>query len=181
MVALVALTGGLHLDGLMDSCDGLFGGYTRERRLEIMRDAHLGSFGVLGGGAVLLLKFGLLLSLPDATRGAALLLAPAFGRWTLVLAAVLFPPARPDGLGAAFRAALSPRRVVTAALSVLVLASFAGAIGLLALVICSIGVWRLGRWIAAALGGLTGDSYGALAELTEALALLVFALGVGGL
>lgn len=52
---------------------------------------------------------------------------------------------------------------------------------LVALPICSIGVWRFGRWIPSALGGLTGDSYGAIAELTEVLALLVFALGVGGL
>src|SRR5215469_9955056 len=49
VVALVILTGGLHLDGLMDSCDGLFGGSTRERKLQIMDDSHLGSFGVLGG------------------------------------------------------------------------------------------------------------------------------------
>src|SRR5579859_1066178 len=48
VVALVILTGGLHLDGLMDSCDGLFGGATRERKLEIMRDSRVGSFGVLG-------------------------------------------------------------------------------------------------------------------------------------
>src|SRR2546421_11143822 len=57
VVALLLLTGGLPLDGLMDSCDGLFGGKTPERRLEIMRGSRVGRFGVLGGVCALLLKF----------------------------------------------------------------------------------------------------------------------------
>src|SRR5215467_5629627 len=55
VTVLVILTGGLHLDGLMDTCDGLFGGRTRERKLEIMQDSRVGSFGVLAGTCILLL------------------------------------------------------------------------------------------------------------------------------
>ena len=54
LVSLIVVNRGLHLDGLMDSCDGLFGGFTQERRLEIMRDSQVGAFGVAGGAAVLL-------------------------------------------------------------------------------------------------------------------------------
>src|SRR5260370_15965319 len=81
VVALVILTGGLHLDGLMDSCDGLFGGSTRERKLEIMRDSRVGSFGVLGGACVLLLKFALFASLTGHALPLALLLSLPSCRW----------------------------------------------------------------------------------------------------
>src|SRR5579859_6748574 len=63
VVVNIWLTGGLHLDGLMDACDGLFGGRSRERKLEIMRDSSVGSFGVLGGVSSILLKFALLASM----------------------------------------------------------------------------------------------------------------------
>src|SRR5215472_10652299 len=62
VVVNIWLTGGLHLDGLMDACDGLFGGRNPERKLEIMRDSRVGSFGVLGGVSAILLKFALLAS-----------------------------------------------------------------------------------------------------------------------
>ena len=174
----VAATGGLHLDGLMDSCDGLFGGRDPEHRMAIMRDTHLGSFGVLGGACVLLLKFGLLGSLGSASRFEALLLAPVCGRWSLVLAAALFPPARPGGFGAAFRAGVSPKRVTTALATTAGIAAAIGPAGIVALFACCIGTWRMGRAILGRIPGLTGDTYGAIAELNEVLVLLVLALGV---
>jgi adenosylcobinamide-GDP ribazoletransferase len=60
VVALVIVTRGLHQDGLMDTCDGLFGGFSRERRLEIMRDSQVGAFGMAGAACLLLLKYGAL-------------------------------------------------------------------------------------------------------------------------
>src|SRR5262249_30758963 len=68
VVALAAITGGLHLDGLMDSCDGLFSVATPARRLEIMRDSRVGSFAVIGLTTLLLLKYAALLSLPGPLR-----------------------------------------------------------------------------------------------------------------
>jgi len=178
VVAWVAATGGLHLDGLMDSCDGLFGGRDPEHRLAIMRDTHLGSFGVLGGACVLLLKFGLLGSLGGASRLEALLLAPVCGRWSLVLAAALFPPARPGGFGAAFRAGVTPKRIAAALATTASIATAIGPAGVVALLACCIGTWRMGRAILGRIPGLTGDSYGAIAELNEVLVLLVVSLGV---
>ena len=91
VVLLIVVTRGLHIDGLMDICDGLFGGATPERRLEIMRDSRVGAFAVAGAGAVLLLKYGALVSLlslapPGITGGKemALLLFPMVSRWTML-------------------------------------------------------------------------------------------------
>ena len=91
----VVLTGGLHVDGFLDSCDGLLGGRSAEQRLEIMRDPRVGSFAVIGGVLLMLLKFAALMAVVDRT--AALLLAPTLGRWCVSLAVVGFPYARPQG------------------------------------------------------------------------------------
>jgi len=177
VVALVVLTGGLHLDGLMDTCDGLWGGHTPRRRLEIMRDSRIGSYGALGGACILLLKVAGLEALHGTSRAAALALAPALARWSIVLAARLFPPARRDGLGATFRAAVTvPRLVGAASLSLLLAVLVAPRSGIQAWAVCTALAWLVGRAIARAIGGLTGDSYGALIELNEVAALFVFAL-----
>jgi adenosylcobinamide-GDP ribazoletransferase len=178
VVALVWGTGGLHLDGLMDTCDGLLGGHTAEQRLLIMRDSRVGSFGVLGGVCTLLLKIGLLAGLPGGTtRISALVLAPLLGRWALVLAAALFPPARPTGLGAAFRAGVTPGRLGAAlATSAAVCLVVGGPAGALALAVSCAVTWLLGRAIMARIPGLTGDTYGAIAEANEVAVLLLLAL-----
>jgi adenosylcobinamide-GDP ribazoletransferase len=121
IVALVMLTGGLHLDGLMDSCDGLFGGSTRERKLEMMRDSSVGSFGVLGGVCIVLLKFALFASLRVHALPLALLVALPSARWAMVLALRVFPSARPTGLGAAFHQAVTTKRLVPTSMIALVI------------------------------------------------------------
>src|SRR5260370_31477085 len=121
VVALVILTGGLHLDGLMDTCDGLFGGRTRERKLEIMRDSRVGSFGVLGAACVLLLKFALLASIPVQWLPLALLLILPSARWSMALALRVFPPARPTGLGSAYHRAVTTRRLLITGLIALLI------------------------------------------------------------
>src|SRR5579859_2949961 len=126
VVALVILTGGLHLDGLMDSCDGLFGGATRERKLEIMRDSRVGSFGVLGALCILLLKFALLASIPVSSLPLALLLALPLARWSMALALHVNPPARSTGLGAAYHHAITTRRMLITGLISLAIALIFG-------------------------------------------------------
>ena len=103
VATLVIATRALHLDGLMDVCDGVFGGFTRERRLEIMRDSNVGAFGVAGGVTVLLLKYGALvalLSLPEPGKEWGLLLFPALSRWAMVVLLGAFPYVRTQGLAA---------------------------------------------------------------------------------
>lgn len=97
LTAWVVVTRALHLDGFMDTCDGLFGGFTPESRLEIMRDSRTGAFGAIGGMLLLLTKFAALISLPNLLP--ALLLAPMLARAGLTLAIFGFPYARQKGLG----------------------------------------------------------------------------------
>lgn len=177
VVALVILTGGLHLDGLMDSCDGLFGGHTRERRLEIMRDSRVGSFGVLGAACLLLLEFALFASIGEHSLPLALLVALPSARWSMALAVRVFPSARPTGLGAAFHQAVTTKGVALAGTVALAIVLVAGRwTGLIVWTTASATTLALGFWITRSIGGLTGDSYGALAEVAEVVALLAVVL-----
>jgi len=177
VAALVILTGGLHLDGLMDSCDGLFGGSTRERKLEIMRDSRVGSFGVLGAICILLLKFALFASLRVHALPLALLIALPSSRWAMVLALRVFPGARPTGLGAAFHQAVTTERLLLAGTIALAIVLFTGQfIGLIVWLAGTVTTLILGLLITRSLGGLTGDSYGAIEEVAEVVALLVLVM-----
>ncbi len=177
VAALVILTGGLHLDGLMDSCDGLFGGSTRERKLEIMRDSRVGSFGVLGAICILLLKFALFASLRVHALPLALLIALPSSRWAMVLALRVFPGARPTGLGAAFHQAVTTERLLLAGTIALAIVLFTGQfIGLIVWLAGTVTTLILGLLITRSLGGLTGDSYGAIEEVVEVVALLVLVM-----
>jgi adenosylcobinamide-GDP ribazoletransferase len=177
VVGLVILTGGLHLDGLMDTCDGIFGGSTRERKLEIMRDSRVGSFGVLGGACILLLKFALFASMSVHVLSLALLVVLPSARWAIVLALRVFPSARPTGLGSAFHQAVTTEQLVLAGIIALVIVLAAGhLIGLVVWVTVTMTTLVLGLWITRSIGGLTGDSYGAITEVMEVVALLVLVL-----
>ena len=170
----VALSGGLHLDGFLDACDGLLGGTTPERRLEIMRDHRIGAFAFTGGALLLLLKFSALASLGD-WRLPALLLAPALGRWTMTLAVFAFPYARPEGLGREMKAHLTWRQVLLATLAVLAAAwLLAGWRGLTACLLAALALLALARFTLTRIPGLTGDIYGAANEIIEALLLVMF-------
>ena len=174
VVALwAALTGALHLDGLADCGDGLLPPVSRERRLEIMRDPRVGAFGVTVLVLVLLLKAAALASL--AVTWPALLLAPLWARWLLLVAARR-PSARPGGMGASLGPVLDARRLALAALLPIVLTGGVGvwhwpviaATG--TALLASLGV----LWLAQRrLGGVTGDVFGAVVEVSEAVFVCV--------
>lgn len=177
VVVLVLLTGGLHLDGLMDSCDGLFGSSTPEGRLEIMRDSRVGSFAVLGAVCILLLKVAFLASLQERLLIPALLIALPTSRWTMVLALRVFPGARSTGLGATFRQIVTSWRLVLAGVTALIIVLLAGLlVGLIVWVVTTLVALALGVWITRRLGGNTGDTYGAIAEVSEVVALLLLVI-----
>lgn len=170
VTAWAVLTGGLHLDGLADCCDGLLAPVSRERRLEILRDPRVGSFGAVGLGLFLLLKT-LAASSADPL---ALLIAPAWARWALLVAARQ-PQARPGGMGAGFAAGLTPGVLALAALIPLLLWGFAPLRGSMALLVAGGAVWGVLRLARARIGGVTGDVYGLVVEVCELMTLLVFA------
>lgn len=170
----VVLTGGLHLDGFGDSCDGLLATTTPEQRLAILKDPRAGSWAVIG---LILLLLGKWLFL-QGMAPLALVAPPMVGRCAMVWAAYSFPAARPTGLGSYFRAGLGRQQVLIATgFTLAVLGGLAwwveGRVGLLGLVPIFT-VTLLGRWATQRLGGgLTGDIYGAICEVTELGCLLV--------
>ena len=184
LLAWVGISGGLHLDGVMDSCDALFAPVSVERRLAILKDVHAGAFGVIGLFFVLGLKWALLADLvAHPAVWPALLLPPVWGRWMLVWAAQRFPYARGgNSLGRAMTGGLSRRQMWVASLGALSVQIVVGAWApaYFAVLLAPLLVLFLARWAANRLGGgLTGDVYGFLCEITELLALFILGLLAG--
>ncbi len=170
----VWVTGGLHLDGLADTADGLGGGQTPADALRIMKDSRVGAFGVISLILALILKFSLFLSLPTTTGGtAALLLYPVISRWAMVLLAYLSPYARAEGgLGQAMTLGVSRRVLAGASLSAGALALLIlGAPGLVLFGGAAALVWLGHYYFRRRLGGITGDILGATNEVVEVLVL----------
>lgn len=172
VLGMVAFSGGLHLDGFMDTMDGIFSGRSREKMLEIMRDSRVGAFGVIGLACLLLLKFALLFSLPREVLPRLLLIVPAISRWGMVYAIARFPYARPQGLGLLQVRHTRGRELALASLFVLVAAVLGGPVGLVLLFVSLLLVHGLGFYLTGRLGGLTGDTYGAINEILEVFLLL---------
>ena len=175
----VALTGGLHLDGLADSADAWLGGFgDRERTLTIMKDPRSGPLAVVVLVLLLLLKFVALWTLLATDQRLALLLAPLLGRSALLGLFLTTPYVRPGGLGQVL-AEQMPRDTSRIALGGVVLACLAlGSSGWLALA-ATVGVgWLSRRAMCRRIGGTTGDTAGALLELVECAVLGVLALGL---
>lgn len=176
LVALLAfLTRGLHLDGVGDTFDGLGAGGDRSRILSIMDDSHIGVFGVIAIVLVLFFKIHALESM-DIDRWRALLVAPILGRWAMVLLAYRSKAAK-DGLGANLIEELETKHFLLATLVTLLLVA---------------AIWRRNGivmmvWVAAftlvsknyfhrRLGGVTGDTFGAVGELSETSVMVLLAL-----
>ena len=174
---LVLLTRALHLDGFMDTCDALLGGYERRRRLEILRDPHVGAFAVVGLTSLLLLKLTALADLPQSSRLSVLLLFPCLSRWGMLLAMELFPYVRREGLGTAFFRKRGPWTLIGGlCLALSAAVGLAGTTGMILFAVAGAVSWAVGYWAARALGGLTGDIYGAVNETAEAAVLVVAAV-----
>ncbi|MCS6906477.1 MAG: adenosylcobinamide-GDP ribazoletransferase [Anaerolineales bacterium] len=170
----IGLSGALHLDGFLDACDGLLGGWTPEKRLEILRDEHHGAYALAGGVLLLLAKYSLL-SIPNLPA-LALLLAPAYGRWGMVLAVLAFPYQRAQGAGRTLKEAATWREGLLATLWVLLFAGLGCAVqGWVALLGVLAVVWGGAKLTLRLIPGLTGDIYGALNELSELAVLVLFA------
>ena len=169
-------TGGIHLDGLADSLDGL-AGRDPARRLAIMRDSRIGVFGATGLVLFCLLAVSALAALSPSLRLRLLVLAPVIGRVAPVLAGAWVAPATPgQGLGAAFVAGLSRWAGLVHVAAVGALAAWL--LGTWGVAVAAAG-WSVallaGTLVARRLGGLTGDVLGAVVEIAELGALLAAA------
>ncbi len=170
VAALAGLTGAHHLDGLGDTFDGMGTGKSREERLAIMSDPHTGTFGVVAVALVLLLKY---VALASAPALAGLLLMTVLSRWMMVYALFAFPYARKSGMGLAFKQGSNRQRlaiatVIALAASFIILRWW----GLVLAAALWLVVYCIARWFSSRLGGLTGDTYGAINEMSEVLVLI---------
>jgi adenosylcobinamide-GDP ribazoletransferase len=179
LAAWVIVTGALHLDGFLDTCDGIFGGHTPESRLHIMRDERIGAYALAGGVVLLLLKYAALST--TSNRTLSLLLAPILARWAMTAAIVLFPYARDKGLGRAMKDHAGKTQLAVATGTALAIAWIPSAWsarawrGFAASALVALATWIVARHTLKRLPGLTGDVYGAICELAEALVLILVA------
>jgi len=175
LVALALITGGLHLDGVADTADGLAVQGDRATRLGVMSEGNIGPAGVMSLALVLLVQWTALAALDDPVRSAAIGLAPGLARWSIAPVAALFPPARPRGIGHALQQGIWPAAVpISAALAFggsLLLFGPAGLV--LPLVAAAAGI-IVAAAVARMLEGVTGDTFGACIEISQAAVLLAF-------
>jgi adenosylcobinamide-GDP ribazoletransferase len=177
LVIWVALTGGLHLDGLADCCDGLFASASVERRLEIMKDPHIGAFGVIGLILVLFLKAAALTSFAvlPVVSSFGILLAASLARWC-ILPMGLLPLARPagSGMGADFASGFRRSFIVWGAIVPMMVTVLLGIRGVVS-VLAGLSSAVLVAWLAKSrIGGVTGDVFGMIIEIAETTVLLAF-------
>ncbi len=179
--ALLLLTRGIHLDGFLDTCDGLGSPGPPEERLRAMSDSRVGAFGVMGGCILILLKYASLSLLVGELRPPGLILMPMVSRWAMTYAIFTFPSARGEGMGWAFKQGTGVRELALATLFALASAlALLGLRGIIMLGLVLLATSVLARLLCRSFGGQTGDTYGALNELLEVFFLLVFPF-IGGL
>lgn len=175
LFAWVALTRAFHLDGFMDACDGIFGGFTPARRLDIMKDSRMGAFGTLGGILVLMTEFASLSSIQNLLP--AILLATTLARWVAPLVIFAFPYARPEGLGFEMKRNVTMRELLIASLIAGILAWWVFSWqGLLLMAAAALLAFLLSAYVMRLLPGFTGDIYGMVITSVEMAVLLVFTL-----
>jgi len=188
LIGWIALTGGLHLDGLMDTADGILSHRSRERMLEIMKDSRVGAMGVIVCVLYLLMKFSLIYMLVTEYRTGlliSLMIIPIWSRWFITVAITSWPYARISaGMGSMFKGTPIRYVIYGAAVGtllsivvyeVLLMKGFADQWRLLLYVVGGMLLTGLaaGVYIAHKLGGQTGDTYGALNEFVELAGLMI--------
>ncbi len=178
MVTLVnvLLTGALHIDGLADTCDGIFSARKKERMLEIMKDSRLGTNGAVAIFFDFSFRIALLSSLSDKNIIIALVISNAISRTMLVFSCYAFKYARPEGgMGNLFIGKVSKDKVligyILGTLISIVLLSYIGPILMLS---CTAFIWLFNKYITSKIDGITGDILGASNELGEIFILIAF-------
>jgi adenosylcobinamide-GDP ribazoletransferase len=201
LIIYIVITGGFHLDGFADTCDGIFGGNTREKRLDIMRDSQIGSYGALCLICTVGLKYACLVSIdPEAVaglsfisdhktisdlnplylyaceKGKVLLFMCAIGRWSQILGAALSSYARDEGgTGKIIIENVKIRHALFSAfIPGILIFLFCGIKGIFIFLITLIVVILFVSYMKKKIGGMTGDTLGALNEISELAVLLSF-------
>lgn len=179
--SLIYITGGLHLDGFIDTVDGVFSCREKEKILEIMHDSLIGSFGAIAIIVLLFLKFNLFLELSNNVRYPLFLLMPSISRFLAVIAVYKYPLATSSKLGKGFNYYLRKKELIFVSiyLSLLSLAvyyifKFNLFIQILIIILSFLIMSCFSKVIISKIDGLTGDVYGAIIEITEVTVLLSY-------
>jgi len=185
LVSLVIISGALHLDGFIDTCDGIAGHKPVEERWQVMRDSRVGAFGIVGVVLLLLVKYISLSSISNPLLMTILIMMPVISRWSIVYALFAYPYARPEGLGKSIKESANLRRFTIATV--------------LTLALCIAAAWLTGienfyltgpviilgtlllikvsaAYFSKIFAGLTGDNYGAINEIAEVGVLIIMTL-----
>lgn len=171
----IVITGALHLDGFSDTVDGISGGRNKEDILDIMQTSHIGAIGMVSIVAILLLKFTLIYSLPSTIIGTALVSMAVMGRWSMVFSCQVYPAAGDkNSLARKFIEHIELKQLLWATVTMLILSAVLLALKALIifptiLLICLI----FNSFMLKKIGGLTGDTLGALNELVEVATLFI--------
>ena len=176
LVYLAFISGFLHLDGLSDSADGLLSSRPREDCLAIMKDSRAGAMGVIVVVCVMLMKYSALSSMDPEMLCLAIFFMPLAGRSAILFSMARLPYAKPEGgLGLLFYSDSSKTAALVAFLALLILFAVLAPSQLGVALVAIIAVNLVfGRWCRRVLGGATGDTLGAVCELTEAITAIAF-------
>ncbi|MDD5495757.1 MAG: adenosylcobinamide-GDP ribazoletransferase [Candidatus Omnitrophica bacterium] len=174
LIASIVITGGMHLDGLADTCDGFYGSRSKEEILRIMRDSHIGAMGVIGLAVILIFKFSAFAAIPKSVLWKTLIMMAAFSRWAQALACYGSQYARQDGKAKDFVERATKKDILIAmALTLLLFAALMRACGVVVFGISTVIAYLFIRYFRKRIGGMTGDTIGALSESSEALILFL--------
>ena len=180
LVVLVIITGALHLDGFVDTCDGIAGHKSVEDRWRVMRDSRAGAFGIIGIVLLLLVNYVSLNSILETFIMATLLFMPVVSRRAIVYAIFVYPYARPSGLGTAFKQTTKWPQFIAATLITLVVAAALYPLCQLTCLLVIFGVCLVtavfSLYLKRKFSGLTGDTYGAINEVAEVMVLIFVSL-----
>lgn len=173
LFVVVFLTGGLHIDGLSDTFDGFLSNREKERVLEIMKDSRIGAFGVLSIVILLLSKY-VIMSSFDTGLPLALVLSMANSRIVLGRIISYKKVAREGGLGDLFHKSNPASRILLSGSIYIIILILIDVYYLIPLIANFIFGELFAKWSYKKIGGMTGDTYGALIEMGETLSLLCY-------
>lgn len=173
LVVSIIITGGIHLDGFADTCDGFYGFKPKAEILKIMRDSHIGTMGVAGIICLLLLKFAILTNIPKGTLWKSLIMMAVFARWTQALTCFISNYARQNGKAKFFIKYADRKGVIIGGLLTLALFLLLTTLkGLTLFIISLVPIFLFISYVKRKIGGITGDTIGAINEIAEILILL---------
>jgi adenosylcobinamide-GDP ribazoletransferase len=172
----IFITGGIHLDGFADTCDGFYGAKSKEEILKIMRDSRIGTMGVVGVVCLLLLKFSILASLPKEILWETLITTVTFARWAQVLGCYLSRYARQEGKARYFIEYAGLKEILLGTFFTLMAFFILLQVkGVILFFVSTLPIFLCINYVKRRVGGMTGDTIGATSEIAE-VSMLFFVL-----